>query len=168
MALTIEDGTNVANADSYATAAELQAYATARSLTLPALQADQEVLLVKAADYLFTFEDDFQGSRTNTDQALSFPRDYVTVFGADLTGTIPGLLKTAQCRIAYEAISNDLQATTSGRVVKKEGVGPLVVEYADGVSNPQVFLDAALTILKPLLKSSSTATGGGININASR
>ncbi len=168
MALIIEDGTNVANADSYATAVELAAYATARQLTIPAAQTDREVLLVKAADYLLTFEGDFLGSRTNTDQTMSFPRDYITVFGAVLDGTIPDLLKRAQCQIAYDAIANDLQATTSGRVVKKEGVGPLQVEYADGESNPQVVLDKAISILKPLFKASSTANGGGININATR
>ena len=169
MALIIEDGSNVANANSFATTGELQAYATLRSLTIPASTADLEPLLVKAADYLFSLEDDFKGSRTNTTQVMPFPRDYITVFDLDISGTIPDILKQAQCRIAYDAIANDLQATGAGRVVKKEGVGPLVVEYGDdGVSDPQVNLDAALTILKPLLNSGSTATGGGININASR
>ncbi len=167
--LIIEDGTNVASANSFATTAELEAYATLRGLTIPALHDDLEPLLVKAADYLFSLEDDFKGSRTNTTQVMPFPRDYITMFDLDISGTIPEILKQAQCRIAYDAIANDLQATGSGRVIKKEGVGPLVVEYGDdGVSDPQVNLDAALTILKPLLKSSSTATGGGININASR
>lgn len=169
MALTIEDGTNVAGADSFATVVECQAYADARGLTLPATTVAIENLLVRATDYLFSLESDFQGSRTNTTQVLPFPRDYVTMFDLDISGTIPAILKQAQCRIAYDAIANDLQATGAGRVVKKEGVGPMVVEYADdGVASPQVDLDAALTILKPLLKSSSTATGGGINFNASR
>ena len=169
MALIIEDGSNVANANSFATTSELQAYATLRSLTIPASTADLEPLLVKAADYLFSLEEDFKGSRTNTTQVMPFPRDYITLFGADISGTIPEILKQAQCRIAYDAIENDLQATGSGRVVKKEGVGPLVVEYGDdGVSDPQVNLDAALTILRPLLDTASTASGGGINFNVSR
>ena len=169
MAITIEDGTNVTGADSFATVVECQAYADARGLTLPATTAAIENLLVRATDYLFTLEGDFQGSRTNTTQVLPFPRDYIVLHGADISGTIPDILKQAQCRIAYDAIANDLQATGAGRVVKKEGVGPMVVEYADdGVSSPQVDLDAALTILKPLLTSASTATGGGININTSR
>lgn len=169
MALIIEDGSNVANANSFATTVELQAYATLRSLTIPASTADLEPLLVKAADYLFSLEDDFKGSRTNTTQVMPFPRSYITIFDLDISGTIPDILKQAQCRIAYDAIANDLQATGGGRVIKKEGVGPLVVEYGDdGVSDPQVNLDAALTILKPLLNTASTATGGGINLNASR
>ena len=167
--LIIEDGTNVANANSFATSDEMEAYAALRGLTVPSGHDKLEYLLVKAADYLFSLEDDFKGSRTNTTQVMPFPRDYITVFDLDISGTIPDILKQAQCRIAYDAISNDLQATGAGRVIKKEGVGPLVVEYGDdGVSDPQVNLDAALTILKPLLNSGSTATGGGININASR
>ena len=162
MALTIEDGTIVENANSFATVAECRAFAEARGLELPTADEDVETLLVKAADFIFSVEGDFQGTREHVDQELPFPRDGVLLFGADVSGVIPKVLKQAQCRLAFDASQADLLATGSGRVVKKEGVGPLSVEYADdGASNPQAQLTAALTILDPLFKSSSNSTGSG-------
>ena len=169
MALIIEDGTIVENANSFATVAECRAFADARGLDLPNEDADVEKLLVNACDFLFSLEKDFQGTREHVDQELPFPRDTIRLFSVDISGMIPGILKKAQCRLAFDASQNDLQATGSGRVVKKEGVGPLQVEYADdGASNPQVNLTAALTILEPLFKDSSTANGGNINFTATR
>lgn len=169
MALTIEDGSIVENADSFATVAECRAFADARGLDLPVDDGDVEKLLVNAVDFLFSLEADFQGDREHVDQELPFPRDGVFLFGADVSGLIPKILKQGQCRLAFDASQATLLATGSGRVVKKKGVGPLSVEYADdGASNPQVNLTAALTILEPLFKLSSTANGGGINISVDR
>ena len=169
MALIIEDGTIVENANSFTTVAECRAFADARGLDLPNEDAGVEKLLVSACDFLFSLEKDFQGIREHVDQELPFPRDEITVHSMDASGMIPKILKQAQCRLAFDASQNALQATGSGRVVKKEGVGPLQVEYADdGASNPQVNLTAALTILEPLFKESSTANGGNINFTATR
>jgi len=74
MALIIEDGTIVAGADSYATLAVLRAYALKRGVTLSAVDADLEVLAIKAMDYIGSFEDKFQSARTDpVNQLLSFP-----------------------------------------------------------------------------------------------
>jgi hypothetical protein len=54
MAITVEDGTGLGLANSYATAEEFVAYATDRGLTTIS-EADtdqQEIALIKAADYL--------------------------------------------------------------------------------------------------------------------
>lgn len=169
MALIIEDGTIVENANSFATVAECRAFADARGLELPTADTDVEHLLVKAADFLFSLEGDFQGTREHVDQELPFPRDNVWLFSKDISGTIPKILKQAQCRLAFDASENELLPTGSGRAVKKEKVGPLETEYQDDmVSNAQVQLTAALTILEPLFKSSSNAAGGGINLFVDR
>ena len=169
MALIIEDGTIVADANSFATVAECRTFCDARSLDLPADDLEVEKLLVNAADFLFSLESEFQGSRVDASQDLTFPRSPIYLYDLDVSDTIPKVLKQAQCRLAFDATQADLLATGSGRVVKKEGVGPLQVEYAeDGVSNPQAALTAALTILSPLFNLSSNATGGGINIFATR
>ena len=171
MSLIIEDGTIIENANTFATVAECQAFATARGLVLPASSDDVEVLLIIAADFLFSLEGDFQGSREHIDQELPFPRDPVTVFGKDLSGTIPKILKQAQCRLAFDAYENgnELIVNGDGLVVKKEEVGPLSTEFSDGgSSNPQIRLNAALTILDPLFNTPSNTLGGSINITASR
>ena len=171
MALTPEDGTIVEDADTFATVAECQAYAAARGLTLPATDAAVEILLIKASDFLFSLENDFQGVRTDpTNQVLPFPRTGVYLYGIEFSeDAIPKILKDGQCQLAFDASLTDLLATGAGRVIKKEGVGALQVEYGDdGVSNPQAQLSAALNILDPLFKESSNANGGGINVTAAR
>ena len=171
MALIIEDGSIVEDANSFATVAECRAFATARGLELPADDADVETLLIKAADFVLSLEASFQGYREDAEQDLPFPRYPVTLFGEEIAeGTIPKILKHGQCRLAYDASLADLQATGGGRVVKKEGVGPLSVEYGDDMaSNPQVTPTAALSILAPLFNYETYGTGGqGINICADR
>jgi hypothetical protein len=171
MALIIEDGSIVANANSFATVVECQAFADARGLTLPSTDAEIEILLINASDFLFSLENDFQAFRTSpSSQVLPFPRETVYLYGESIASdAIPQILKDGQCRLAFDASQQDLLATGSGRVVKKEGVGPLVVEYGDdGASNPQANLTAALTILAPLFKESSTAASGSFTFCVNR
>ena len=169
MALTIETGTGVANANSFATVTECRDYATQRGLELPTNDSDVEALLIKAQDYLQSLEGNFQGSRTHTIQELAFPREGVVLFGVEQQKeSIPKLLKTAQCRLAFDASQADLLTTGGGRIIKKEQVGPLVTEYDnDGVANPQVKLTQALAHLDPLFKSNASVKGR-ININVDR
>lgn len=173
MPLIIEDSSIVENANSFATVDECRVFADARGLVLPVNDEDVEKALVKAADFLFSLEADFQGARTDAAQDLPFPRDGVFLHGSlDISGTIPKVLKQAQCRLAYDTTQADLLATGAGRITKSESVGPLEVEYetegSNGTANPQVILTAALTILSPLFSEGSTAMGGNINICVSR
>lgn len=159
MALTIEDGTGVAGANSYASVAEARAYASARGLSLPAVDADLEKLLVKAADFIESLEDRFQGTRTQASQPLAFPRALVFLFDATEEigdDVIPTILKNAQSQLAFDGQENDLQPTGAGREVIREKVDVLEVEY-----NPQgdnciapVFTKA-MSILQPLFDNSS-------------
>lgn len=170
MPLIIEDGSIVLGANSFVTVLECRAFADARGLELPTEDSDVEVLLIKSMDFIFSLESRFQGVREDFDQELPFPREDVFLFGADVSGLIPKILKNAQCRIAFDASESDLLATGSGQTIKKEGVGPLQVEYetggTHGTTNPQVSLTAAMSILDPLFESSSS--GGGINICVDR
>jgi hypothetical protein len=155
MSLTIEDGTGVANADSFATVAEAQAFATARGLTLPADDADVEPLLVKAADYLLGLEDQFRGTRTKEAQRLPFPRYDVWKPGGWVydSDEIPDLLKQAQIRLAVDAYTVDLQPTGTGQEVLREKVGPIETQYAQrGTATITPEFNAAMSLLAPLLK----------------
>lgn len=164
MALIIEDGTNVENASSFATVDECRAYADARGITLPTEDADVEVLLVTAADYLNSLESRFQGHRYfySDGQPLCFPREDIYEFDRYIGGEIPASLKNAQCQLAFDADSNDLQAAGTGREVIEKKVGPLTTRYnPTGNSAPQYQPTAALALLGPLFKVSG---GGGINL----
>lgn len=148
MALVIEDGTNVTGANSYASVDDLVTYAGARKITLPAEEADQEVLLVKAMDYLNTLTPRWRGYPTFDDQPLAWPRTYNR---KDLG--IPADLKTAQIVAAIAAMTIDLMPVQSGtqRSATRKTVGPITVQYQNTGSSygtpriPQ--LDA---ILRPM------------------
>ncbi len=158
MALIVEDGTIVNDANAYITVAEARTYADNRGFTLPAADADVEKLIVQATDYTLQFESQYQGSREEpATQELSFPRESVYVYGELING-IPKQLKQAVARLTVDAANGvELQPTTNGQVVTKEKVGELEVEYADtasitGSTELNVNLKAAEALLEPLFK----------------
>jgi hypothetical protein len=156
MALIIEDGTNVADADSFATVAEARTYAASRGLTLPVADADVEILLRKALDYLMSLEDRFQGYRVNDIQELCFPRDEIYLFRDSISGEIPKILKNGQIQLAIDANTNDLLAPGTGKEVIEKKVGPLTTKYSpNGATSPQFRPTAALAILQPLFRASN-------------
>lgn len=169
MALIIEDGTIVPDANSFITVAECRAYLTARGLSVSTNDTTVEQLLVQASDFLLSIENQFKGYRKVSTQDLPFPRENLVLFATDISGTIPKILKNAQARLAYDAEQADLMPTGAGRVVLEEKVGPLATKYAnDGVANPSLDLKAAFGILEPLLNESATLGGGSINIPVDR
>ena len=132
MALIIEDGTIVAGADSFATVQELRDYAAKRGIDVPALEADVEVLLIKAMDYLSAQEGRFKGWRVSDEQALSWPRRSVMVWGRLLPfSSIPKMIIEGQIALALAAISFELMPTIdpSQTNIKRDKTGPLETEF---------------------------------------
>jgi hypothetical protein len=159
VALIIEDGSGVANANSYATVAELSSFATARGLALPAGDAAREVLLIQACDFLEQFEPRYKGSKIDPSQELSWPRSDVFLFDSQEalpTNQIPTALKRAQMQLAFEASKTDLQPTGAGREVVREKLDVIEVQYAETKSGTvQPEFSKAMTFLSPLLKDSA-------------
>ena len=159
MALIIEDGSIVAGADSYATLAELRAYAAKRGIALPTTDGDCEVLLIKAMDYLQGQEGRYKGSRVRADQPLAWPRVDVCVYGFYIaTDAIPQALIDAQVSLAVEAQSLDLLPTVDPAAQK----GPVTEETVDVITvkygAPAVTLSApafakADALLAPLYRA---------------
>lgn len=162
MALTIEDGTRVAGANSFATVAEARAYATERGLTLPATDPAVEQLLIRACDYLQSLEDRYKGARVDSTQALAWPRQAVYMFGdlEPLADTaIPSYLKAAQCQLAVDLNTTELMPLGASREVLSETVGPLSTTYArSGVTAQQPQPAKALSLLQPLMRTSGLRT----------
>ena len=157
MALIIEDGSNVANANSYVTLTEVRAYALARGVTLSIIDSDVEVLVIKAMDYLESLRNKYQGTKTYTDQALQWPRENVYIDGIlQANDSIPELLKDAECRAVME-INNeiDLLPTETGLGIKKEVVGPIEMEYFKDIGITGSVSAALNALLEPLLNPSS-------------
>ncbi len=155
-----EDGTGIENADTYATAAEVSAYAAKRGLAFTAVEAEQERALVLACDYLQTLN--WKGTPTNPTQALAWPRKGITGIADD---QIPAALKNAQSQLAVEsAAGTDLQPTGTGREVVREKVDVLEVQYADnGNLSVTPEFNKALDMLAPFLEN-----GNGFSLLTAR
>ena len=129
MALIIEDGTGITNAESYATAAELASYATLYGVTVPSTEAEQEALLRQAAVQMNVMS--WKGHTANADQALAWPRSNVWVDGRLIANNyIPARIQYGQMALAAE-IFNDQTNPPDQRQgpVTKEKVDVLEVEY---------------------------------------
>lgn len=133
MALVIEDGTGVLGATSYATDTQLTDYATARSYEVPAVEADRDVLMIKAMDFLESLR--YYGTKVEIDQSLSYPRDLVYIDGELFPNDeIPVKLIRAQCALAVVANSIDLMpnfsAGSKGIVLSESVFGAVSRSYA--------------------------------------
>lgn len=129
MALIIEDGSGISNAESYATAAELADYATRYGVTVPSTEAEQEALLRQAAVQMNVMV--WKGDRANADQALAWPRSNVWVDGGLIANNyIPARIQYGQMALAAE-IYTDQQTPPDQRQgpVVKTKVDVLEVEY---------------------------------------
>ncbi len=156
MALIIEDGSIVAGAESFVTAAEFVTYADNRGATFPAAEADQEELLRLAIDYLFQQEIRMQGFRISKDQTLMYPRNGVCLYGFQVAGTdIPENLKNAQIEAALYQNENELLVNDAGQDVSKEKLDVLEVSYFSGGSYNSGSFQRVEAYLDPLLRPKS-------------
>lgn len=137
MPLIIEDGSIVANAESYASVAAADTYWTNRNDTVwgALTTAAKEAALRQAALYM---DKSYRwvGSRVDVDQVMNWPRwiDYRDWNRRRYISTeIPDVVIKAQCELAYEAaVNGTLDPTLSrGNVVTQETVGPITVRYAE-------------------------------------
>jgi len=132
----------------YVTEDELEAYATARGITI---SGNKAVLLQKALDWLEL--QPFSGEKYDEDQELEFPRDD--------DDEVPDKIKTAQmvCALIYDA-GGDPLAAISKKVIR-EKVDVLEVQYSESSSSNDLYPQLSL-LLAPYL------TGGGSGFNVVR
>ena len=121
MALIIEDGSGLTNAESYVDESYVNAYFLKRGNTEWDSIANKESRIVLAMDFI---ENNYTyiGTKLVSTQSLSFPRliDSETVY--------PIALKNALCELALKANNGDLLQDT-GKTTIREKVGTLEVEY---------------------------------------
>lgn len=133
MALTVEDGTGVAGANSYVTLAEARSYATDRGLSLPADDAALSVLLVKAWEYIdMEPRGLYKGDKTYlTPETAKWPRTGVIVDRVEYdAAVVPGAIKKAQIQAAVDIQTTDPTPVLAGNQIKREKVDVLETEYA--------------------------------------
>lgn len=168
MALIVETGAIVANANSYVTLADARAYALARGVVLDADDAVLEPYAFKAMDFLESLRAEYSGSKISKSQRLQYPRKEVTVDGFDIDeNEIPQVLKDAECQLIMDGVDfGDLAPNSDGLVIVREKVDVLETEYAPsatgGVASP--IFTKALALLAPLLGASA----GGFQLRTAR
>ena len=156
--LIIEDGSIVANANSFATDAEFNTYANLRNFDVPATQPDREALLVLAMDYLFSKEQDLKGSRVSLDQSLMYPRRGVCANGFNIPSeSIPLSLKSAQMELAIQSAASALLITGEAQNLASFSVDGVYSEsYFSGGNWTQVRTERADAYLDPLTKNNGS------------
>lgn len=138
MAIVVEDGNVIANANSYVSVDEFKAWAEPRGITLPADDADIEPWLIKAFDYIELLRDRYKGETTTSGQALAWPRDCVSYEGSVIAdNSIPARLKQAQIQLAvYASRGIELSPINEGSnggasFLIKQKLGPIEREYSE-------------------------------------
>lgn len=159
MALTVENGSIVPNADSYISLAEARTLAANYGWALPEDDTAAEAALRNGASYIGLQEPQLCGTRVSTDQALSFPRQGITLYGFPFASdAIPPRVKLAQVAAAVEyGAGSDVRASTDGRLTTMERVeGAVTVQYADnGQTGANIAITRALDALRPLICGSN-------------
>ena len=159
MALIVETGEGLANADSLVTLAEARAFAESRGLSLASVDATLEAQIRLAHDYLLANEFRLAGCRRTEGQALSYPRYNYALYGyAVASGTIPQGIKNVITQLVIEGSEIELLPSTDGKVVVQETVGPISTTYAQsGVSGGHPTFPRVEALLAPFLSGGDTS-----------
>lgn len=176
MAFVVEDGTGLADANSYLSVADFTSYHDDRGTDTSAYETeDLETALVRATDFVErTYGLRFKGYPTNTEQRLHFPASSICDrFGREVDpDAIPGALQNAIAEYALRALTQSLDvdpvySEADQKITKtRKKVGPLEVEteYDEGSSSIVITrrYPAADKYLRPLLVGSRINGGGAI------
>ena len=135
MALIVEDGSIVSNANSYGTVAGLIAYALARGITIAEATAEKNMIV--SMDWLEA--QPFPGTKKTAEQTTQFPREDFYIDGYLVADDeIPVLLVECQYEGAIaDAQGNSLLAVQK-RVAKRVQVGSISKEYMDNSPSKNV------------------------------
>ena len=138
MALTVENGTGLTNAEAYISVADANSYHNLRGNTtwLTITTQEAEEALRRATDYMQqVYNGLWDGYRTNETQGLDWPRKFVT--DADNysrayipSNVIPTDIKNACAELAWKAAQGELLADLT-QAVKREKIDVLEVEYSE-------------------------------------
>ena len=157
------------DARAYASATDLDAYATDYGRTIPSTAdtAAKESALRQGALMLGFYAPRWPGSRANSTQALDWPRANAAYRDRSPIGSsiIPREVIDANCEAAIYALANP-DSTTSvieGLRTKREQVGSVVTEFfaPDSGSPARDTISVIDDLLSRLLTDAAASTGSG-------
>ncbi len=164
--LIIEDGSVVADSNSFVTDDEFKQYAQLKGYQVPATQPDREALLVNAYDYInFTYENRMQGRRVDAmTQTGLMPRNNIYAYCTYIANNIiPQDFKTAQMLAAFSINdgANTNAVKDSADLASFNVQGVYSETYQSGSSAPTLAqMPAVSRTLSPYTKA---AAGNGLN-----
>ena len=160
--IIVEDGSIVADANSYVTVGQFTQYCSDRNITIVGTYGSESELLILAMDY---FEQQpFNGYKYSELQSLQFPRYdlFIDDYLID-TDVIPKLVKDAQITIAISIMAGNDPLSTVSRAVRREKVDVLEVEYMDNAA-----ISAIIRSIGNAMRKLVTSSGMGSVIQISR
>lgn len=164
MAITVETGAGLADAETYISVADADTYHAARGNTAWAAlsEADKEAALRRATDYMLqAYRARWNGARATSTQALDWPRYGVIADGYEVASTVvPVAVSRACAELALRASADDLSPDLE-RGIKRERVDVIETEY--DTASPQAKRFRAVDQLL-----SAYLTGGGAFVRVAR
>ena len=165
--LIIEDGTVVANANSWVTDDEYKAFAKLKGYSVPATQPDRESNLANAYDFInFTYEQQLQGWRvTPQTQTGCMPRTNIYAYDVLVDSTtIPQDFKNAQMLASFsinDGVDTNAVKDSADLAGFSVGNGAYSESYQSGSSTPTLAqMPAVSKVLKPY--TNAGLNGGGL------
>ena len=146
MALIVENGTGLADAESYVSVADCGTYCTAHGLTAwTGTDAAKEVALRIATQYLDT-NYAFKAEKTYVDQSLEFPRYFW-----EWDDPMMNRLRNACCELAVKALAGSLYQDVEPAHTIRVTVGPITKETRPIDNGGQVRYKQVDALLRPLV-----------------
>ena len=153
MTLIVEDGSVINGANSYVSLVDANQYLTDRGITTELTDG----LLLRGCDYINSFRDRYKGyKQTAVTSNMQWPRAFAVIDNYLVrSNVIPAVIPDAQIEAALEiALDRDPHETTSTRVIKREKLDVLEVEYDTqaGREVPDYDYRRVRALLSPVLK----------------
>jgi enoyl reductase-like protein len=156
MGIIVEDGTGLANANSYIDSTYADTYFADRGITGWASLTNKDALLIQATDYIETvYYGKWKGERLTTTQALEFPR---VIDSVDVG--VPDRLKKACAELAWKANSGTLLVDVEQRIIKEKVavIETTYSEYDDQLTQYSTVYNLLSEYLENASLNSSTVT----------
>ena len=151
MALIVEDGTGLSDANSYVSVAYADAYFLARNVTSWASLTIKEALLIQATDYMeAVYSESWKGTTLNDTQAL-----FCTPRIIEDEVINPDRLKKAVCELALKAKDGALLVDVEQRTIE-EKIDVISVKYAE-YSDQKTQYSFVYGLISPYLMSSGVS-----------
>ena len=161
MTLIVENGSEVANANTYVNDDEYVAYAAARGRTIATSADNREIQLIKSMDYIEGYRAKFKGTKNTQAQSLQWPRYSVEIDGYYLdSDEIPQELKDAQMEAAIFVNSSEILKDGTTQNIQREKLDKLEIAYFSGGSYEVTRTDSVDVKLDVLLKAGSSGLNG--------